>query len=464
MKLTFWGAAGEVTGSQHLLETDELRLLFDCGLFQGRRSETDLKNRVFHCGPKSLDAVFLSHAHIDHCGNLPGLYRAGYRGPIYTTPATADVAAVMLLDSARIQEEDAAYMSKRLGPDAPPAVPLYTVDDATKVAELFEPLEQGEWHRLSAAFSVRFSEAGHILGSSIIEADIEDGSERKRFVFSGDLGRRGMPLLRDPATVEGCDVLVCESTYGDRVHPPLPDLKAELLRILLAAEERQGRVIFPAFSLGRTQQLVYFLNELFESGDLPALPVFVDSPLAMRLTDLHRRHSHLFDTAAQTILEGDEDLFHFQGITYIRDRRESQALNFRKGPFVVIAAGGMCENGRVRHHLKHAVSDPRNTVCLIGFQAAHTLGRRIEERRPTVKILDRILPLQCHVEKLDGLSAHADAEDLKWWIHEIANRGGVGQCFLVHGEPAAASQFASLIRDDCDEEPVVPQFGQSFNV
>lgn len=464
MKLTFLGAAGEVTGSQHLLETAELRLLLDCGLFQGRRAESYAKNVRLHCGPKKLDGVFLSHAHIDHCGNLPGLYKAGYRGPIYCTRATADVAAVMMLDSARIQEEDAAYVAKHLGPGAPPATPLYTEEHARKAADLFEPLEQGEWHKLSPALSVRFSDAGHILGSAIIELDIEDGSERKRVVFSGDLGRRGMPLLRDPTPVAGCDVLICECTYGDRVHAPLPDLKAELLRILRDAEQSRGKVVIPAFALGRTQQIIYLLNSLFQDGKLPRLPVFVDSPLAMRITDLYRDHSELFDGAARHALLTDDDLFEFEGLTYLRTPRDSQSLNFRQGPFVVIAAGGMCENGRVRHHLMHSVADPHNTVCLIGYQAAHTLGRRIAERQPEVKIFDRILPLNCRVEKLDGLSAHADVHDLKWWIGEMAKEGGVGRCFLVHGEPDVATKFAGVIRDDCDEEPTIPQLGQTFEV
>lgn len=463
MKLTFYGAAGEVTGSQHLVETEELRLLLDCGMFQGRRSESFAKNSVFRCDPKKLDAVFLSHAHIDHCGNLPGLYKAGFRGPIYCTTATADVAAVMMLDSARIQEEDAAYMAKRLGRDAPPATPLYTEEHARRVADLFEPLDDG-WQKLSPALSVRLSDAGHILGSSIIELDIEDGSERKRVVFSGDLGRRSMPLLRDPTPVAGCEVLLCECTYGDRVHPPFPDLKAELLRILLAAERDRGRVIIPAFSLGRTQQIIYVLNRLEQEGALPPLPVFVDSPLSMRLTELHRQHTDLFDGTATRLLRQDDDLFEFPGLTYVRNRSESQELNYRKGAFAVIASSGMCESGRIRHHLKHAVSDPRNTVCLIGYQAPHTLGRRIEERRESVKVFDRVYDLKCRVEKLEGLSAHADVEDLKWWIGEMGKNGGIGQCFLVHGEPEVARNFAAVIRDDCDEDPVIPDRGQSFVV
>lgn len=464
MKITFLGAAHEVTGSQHLLETSALRLLLDCGLFQGRRAECFAKNSRFRCEPKRLDGVFLSHAHIDHCGNLPGLYKAGYRGPIYCTPATADLAAVMMLDSAHIQEEDAAYMRKRLGPEAPPATPLYTEEHARKAVSLFKPLRQGDWHELSPALSVRFSDAGHILGSAIVELSIDDAGQRKRIVFSGDLGRRGVPLLKDPTPLPGCDVLICECTYGDRVHPPIPDLKGELLRILLDAERQSGKVVIPAFALGRTQQVVYLLNELFHEGKLPRLPVFVDSPLAAQITQLHRDHDHLFDEAAARTRQTDGDLFAFEGLTYVATRQESQELNRRKGPFVVIAAGGMCENGRVRHHLKHSVADPHNTVCLIGYQAEHTLGRRIAERRPTVKILDRLLPLNCRVEQLDGLSAHGDVEDLKWWVGEMAKQSVIGRCFLVHGEPRVAANFAQTIRSDCREPPFVPQLGQSVLV
>ena len=464
MKITFLGAAGEVTGSQHLIETDAHRLLLDCGLFQGKRSETYSKNAAFHCAPQDLDGIFLSHAHIDHCGNLPGIHRAGYRGPIYCTAATADIAAIMLRDSAHIQEEDAKYMARRRDQDAPPIEPLYTEDDVRQVTRLFEPLEEGTWHELSKQLSVRFQDAGHILGSSIIELNLEDERIRKRLVFSGDLGRRGMPILRDPTLVDGCDVLICESTYGTRTHPPLPNLKAELLEILRHAERQQGKVIIPAFSLGRTQQVVYVLNQLIHEGEFPRMPVFVDSPLATRLTDLHREHPQHFDEAAKKTLATDDDLFSFDFLTYIRDRRESMDLNHRPGPFVVISASGMCENGRVRHHLKHAVSDSRNAVCLIGYQAPNTLGRRIEERRPFVNILGRQLPLECRVEKIEGLSAHADVEDLRWWIREMSMRGGIGHCFLVHGEPDAARALAGVIRDDCNEDPIVPEFGDSFEV
>ncbi|HUG93386.1 MAG TPA: MBL fold metallo-hydrolase [Planctomycetaceae bacterium] len=456
MKLTFLGAAGEVTGSQHLLETDHRRVLLDCGLFQGHRAESYAKNRRFHCNPKNLDAAILSHAHIDHCGNLPGLHKAGFRGPVFCTRATADVASIMLLDSARIQQEDARYLRTHLAPGHPPAEPLYDERDVRRISREFVPLDYGEWHELAPDFRLRFSDAGHILGSAITEIDVEDGGETKRVVFTGDLGRRNLPLLRDPQTVEGCDVLICESTYGNRVHPPPEDIRSELLRIITDAANNGGRVIIPAFSLGRTQHVIYSLNELTEAKLLPEIPVFVDSPLALRLTDVYRDHVGDMDQDATRLLKLDDDLFGFPMLTYLRTPQESASLNRRKGPFVVIAASGMCENGRVRHHLKHGVADARNTIVIIGFQAQHTLGRRLVERQPYVKIFDREYPLRAKVEILNGLSAHADVEDFKWWFERLSASGGAGRAFLVHGEPDAARGLAELIRDYCNEEPVVP--------
>ena len=464
MKITFLGAAGEVTGSQHLVETANLRVLLDCGLFQGRRAESRAKNERFRCEPKTLDGVVLSHAHIDHCGNLPRLYKAGYRGPIFCTRATADVAGLMLRDAARIQEEDARYLSKRLAPGHPPVEPLYDEDDVRETERLFEPLDYHEWHDLSPEFRLRFSDAGHILGSAVTEMQIQDRGEMRRVIFSGDLGRRGLPLLRDPQLVGGCDVLICESTYGDRVHAPPEDIKAALLRIITDAANDGGRVIVPAFSLGRTQQLVYFLNELTEEGLLPRIPVFVDSPLSTRLTEVYRQHLRDMDDDVQRLRKLDDDLFDFPSLVYIRTPRESQSLNHRRGPFVVISASGMCESGRIRHHLKHGLPDPRNTVVIIGFQAEHTLGRRLVERRPTVKIFDRVIPVEAKVEVLNGLSAHADAEDFRWWLGHMGSESGIGRAFLVHGEPAAARSLAALMRDFCDEDPAIPGLYESFEV
>ena len=464
MKLTFLGAAGEVTGSQHLVETDRLRVLLDCGLFQGPRLESWKKNSRFRVEPQKLDGVILSHAHIDHCGNLPGLYRAGFRGPIFCTEATANVAAIMLRDSVHIQEEDARYIQKHLGPKHPPVAPLYDERNVRDVLRLFEPLPYDKWHELSKDVRVRFSEAGHLLGSAIVEMQIQDRGEARRLVFTGDLGRRGLPLLRDPMRIPGCDILITESTYGDRLHPPPEDLQAALLRIVTDAANSGGRVIIPAFSLGRTQQIIYYLNVLTETGLLPEIPVFVDSPLSERITGVYRRHQDVLDSDAEKLLKVDRDLFEFPLLTYIESPRESAALNRREGPFVVIAASGMCESGRVRHHLKHGASDPRNTIMIVGFQAQGTLGRRIVERQPLLRIFDRQVPLRAKVEILNGLSGHADAEDFKWWLEGMAADGGIGQAFLVHGEPPALQALATLMHDFCDEDPIIPQLYQSFEV
>ena len=464
MKITFCGAAGEVTGSQHLLETSEHRVLLDCGLFQGHRAECRIKNQKFKCGPKNLDAVILSHAHIDHCGNLPGLVKAGFDGPIFCTPATADVAALMLRDSAKIQAEDARYLQRHQPPGSRLAQPLYTDEDARETARLFEPLPYGEWHELSSSFQVRFSDAGHILGSAIVEMNVVDKGETKRVVFTGDLGRRGLPLLHDPTLIEGCDVLISESTYGDRLHPPVDDIKGALLRIITDAANNGGRVIIPAFALGRTQQLVYLLNELTVSELLPRIPVFVDSPLSMKVTEVFRQHGDVLDSEAQRILKVDPHLFDFPGLTYIESVQESQELNYRKGPFVVIASSGMCESGRVLHHLKHAVGNPLNTIVMVGFQGEHTLGRRIADQNENVRIFDRFYLLRARVEQLQGLSGHADAEDFRWWYKNLAKTGGIGQAFLVHGEHRAASALAHLIRNDCNEDPIIPQLYDTFSV
>lgn len=464
MRITFCGAAGEVTGSQHLIECGDLRILLDCGFFQGHRLEAYRKNAKFICRPQSLDAVILSHAHIDHCGNLPGLYRDGFRAPVFCTEPTADVAEIMLRDSVHIQDEDARYLSKHLPRGAPAAKPLYDEKHLKGIMKQFEPVPYGEWQQLHPALRIRFRDAGHILGSAITEMEFQEKGEVRRVVFTGDLGRRGLPLLRDPELVNGCDILISESTYGNRVHAPPGDLKAELLRIIREAVVTEGKVIIPAFSLGRTQQVVYFLNELTNSGELPNIPVYVDSPLSNRITDVYRHYTHLLDEEVGKTLQTDADPFGFRGLTYISSQPESIELNRKRGPHVIIAASGMCEGGRVLHHLKHAVDDEKNTIVIIGYQASSTLGRRIVERQPRVRIYDREYPLRAKVEILNGLSGHADVHDFKWWYENLAATTGVGQAFLVHGEPAAATALAGVLRDYCDEEPIIPHLQQSFEV
>ncbi|NOX56911.1 MAG: MBL fold metallo-hydrolase, partial [Planctomycetes bacterium] len=462
--LTFLGAAGEVTGSQHLIETRDRRILLDCGLVQGKRAEARARNQRLRCEPADLDGVILSHGHIDHCGNLPTLYRAGYRGPIFCTEPTADIAEIMLEDSAKIQAEDARYLNKHRPPGTPPITPLYRRQDVKGVAELLEPLPYDEWHELARDVRLRFSDAGHILGSAIVEIELEDRGDRRRVVFTGDLGRRGMPLLRDPAAVGGCDVLITESTYGNQIHPSADDIKAELLRVAREAVTRGGKVIIPAFSLGRTQQIVYFLNVLYNEGTLPAIPVFVDSPLSRRVTRVYRRHGDVLNANVQKTLRTDADAFGFPTLTYVASRKESKELNDLPPPAVIISASGMCENGRVLHHLAHTVEDERNTIVIVGYQAQHTLGRRIVERHPQLRILDRWYELRARVEILNGLSAHADALDFKWWFEQLASQTGIGTAFVVHGEPKAAASLASILRDYCDEPPIIPELYDSYDV
>lgn len=464
MKLTFFGAAGEVTGSQHLIETDGRRILLDCGLFQGRRAESRAKNEQFHCRPKDLDAVILSHAHIDHCGNLPGLYKAGFRGDVFCTRATADVAELMLNDSARIQEEDAKYLGRKLKSHHPTVEPLYTRDDVDGLLGRFQTLSYHDWHELADDVRIRFSDSGHILGSAITEIEIDDRGEMKRIVYTGDLGRRGLPLLRDPEIVEGCDVLITESTYGNRVHPSPDDLMGELQRIIDEAAIVGGRVVIPAFSLGRTQHLVYFLNELSNRGELGGVPIFVDSPLARRVTRVYRDHKDIMDDEVQALLREDSDPFGFPELTYVGKQQESIELNRREGAFVVISASGMCESGRVVHHLKHAVSAVENTIVLIGFQGRHTLGRKIADRRPFIHMYDREFALRANVEVLSGLSAHADALDFKWWFGEMHATSSIGQAFIVHGEDKGAQAQVETLSEFCDEPPIIAEPGRTYEV
>lgn len=464
MKITFLGAAGEVTGSQHLIETSEVRLLLDCGLFQGPRRESREKNEVFKCNPKDLDGVILSHAHIDHCGNMPRLYRQGYEGDIFCTNATADITEVMLRDAAKIQQEDARYLTRKLGRSTVSFEPLYDNDDVDELKKGLQGFDFGQWHSLSHAVKVRFHQAGHILGSAIVELELLDAGDWKRVVFTGDLGRRGLPLLVDPTPIERCDVLITESTYGSRVHPPAGDLKQELKRIFHEASVVGGRVVIPAFSLGRTQQVLYFLNELFNAGELARMPIYVDSPLSRKLTTLYREHVELMDDDVQQTLRNDPDPFGFEWLRFTSSVQESKAINEYDGAVGIIASSGMCEAGRIVHHLRQAISHPENTVAIIGYQAPHTLGRRIANREPRVKIFGKPQELRCHVEELAGLSAHADANDFHWWFEQIGQQGGIGQAFIVHGEQEGARGVQQLLRPHCDHDPIIPQRFDSFEV
>jgi metallo-beta-lactamase family protein len=455
--VTFWGAAHTVTGSMHLLEANGRRLLLDCGLFQGRRAEARQRNSKFPFEPRSIDAVVLSHAHIDHCGNLPNLVRQGFAGPIYCTPATGDLMAVMLQDSAKIQEEDAAYLNRHRAHGQTPVEPLYDRRDASRTAGLATGVPYDRPYDLGHGLGLHFVDAGHILGSAMVSLRIDAGGMTRQLTFTGDVGRRSTPILRDPAPVPPCDLLISESTYGGRTHPPADLLADSLGEVVKRTVARGGKVLIAAFSLGRTQTVVYYLHQLIQTGKLAELPIYVDSPLAADATEVFRMHPECFDEETARLLSDDPDLFGGRRVRYIRTVPESMALNGRREPCVIIAASGMCESGRILHHLKHNIEDARTTVLLVGYQAPDTLGRRLADHQPQVRILDRMLHVRAEVVVLSGFSSHADQNELVEMFHPLA--GKTRKIRLVHGEPDGATALAEGLRKTGFSDVAIPSPG-----
>jgi metallo-beta-lactamase family protein len=464
MLIHFHGAAGTTTGSMHLLEFEGGRfVLLDCGLFQGRRKEAFERNRALPFDARKISAAILSHAHIDHSGNLPSLVKAGYRGPIFTTPATRDLCDIMLLDSAHMQESDVKFANKgRLAQGQRPFEPLYTVEDIPAVMERFSPLPYGQSREIIPGVTAIFFDAGHILGSAITALDYTEGGRRRRLVFTGDLGRPGMPILRDPQPVTGADAIITESTYGDRTHPKEEDVKATLVALFTKAAERRSRLIIPAFSVGRTQQLLYFLRELDEAGRLPAMPIYVDSPLSNKATEVHERHPECFDPEAVALFRGAAEPFALKRVTFVAAKEDSQRLNGAPGPMAVISASGMCEGGRILHHLRHGVDDPANIILIVGFQAEHTLGRRIVEQQPIIRIFGEEHHLRAEVHSIQALSGHADHEELLAWFRSIGPLPA--SAFVVHGEPPAAAAMAESLRTLGIGRVVVGESGKTETV
>ena len=435
MKLTFWGAAQTVTGSLHMLEFESGRVLMDCGLYQGRRAEARKLNSEFPASPASIDVVLLSHAHIDHSGLLPKLYREGFTGRIYATSATKDLCASMLADSAFIQEKDAAWVNKRerrRGRDQ--IEPLYGMDDARGVMDHFDVVEYGRSFQPLPGLEVEYRDAGHILGSASMMLTVTESGRSVKVGFTGDVGRWDRPILRDPQPMSDCDYLICESTYGGRVHDPPERAKERLAHVVAATARRGGKLIIPAFAVGRTQELVYRLDELTNQGRLPPVPVYVDSPLAVNVTDIFRAHPECYDEDLLDYMRGDAEPFGFDRLTYIRDVEDSKRLNQSRLPMVIISASGMCEAGRILHHLRHNIEDPKNTVMIVGFCAPHTLGRRIVERRREVKIFGEPYRLRAEVEVMNAYSAHADEPELVGFVSHL-DPDRLKKIFLVHGDP-----------------------------
>ena len=457
--VTFWGAAQTVTGSMHLLQANGGKFLLDCGLFQGPRVEARQRNRNFPFDPRDIDAVVLSHAHIDHCGNLPNLVNQGFRGPIYCTPATHDLAAVMLADSAKIQEEDAAYLNRKRERGQPPVEPLYDRRDVYRCARLMQPVAYDRPFDLGHGLRLLLVDAGHVLGSAMVSLTIASNGRDYRLTFTGDLGRKGIPILRDPEPIPPCGTLISESTYGGRTHPAPTQLADKLAEVVQRTVARGGKVLIPAFSLGRTQTIVYFLHQLFDSGKLPVLPVFVDSPLAMAATEVFRMHPECFNEETALLLQDDPDLFGRKRVHYITCVEESKELNDRRDPCVIIAASGMCESGRILHHLKHNIEDARTTILIVGYQAANTLGRRLVEKHPEVRFLDHWYKVNAEVVVMNGFSCHADQNELLEAVAPLV--GQTRRVCLVHGEPGPAEALRQALLARGFAEAIAPERGQT---
>jgi metallo-beta-lactamase family protein len=442
MHIEFAGAAREVTGSCHLLTVGAETIALDFGLFQGRREETRKKNLELPIPPDKLRAVVLSHAHIDHCGRLPLLAANGFRNGIWATPGTRDLCAVMLADAAKIQESDADFLSRRKRDFVSP---LYTVEDAYQAVKLITGVPYEREFAPCKGIAARFIDAGHILGSASVVLDCQEDGLRRRIAFSGDIGRAGLAIIADPVTPEGAHVVIMESTYGNRQHESVDSSRDILARVISETAARGGRVLVPAFALGRTQELLYELHGLASEGRIPSVPIYIDSPLAIDVTAVFQLHRDVFDKG-ESLIRDKEHLFRFPLVRYIRTADESKALNSAHGPMVIIAASGMAEGGRILHHLAHGASDPRNTILIVGFQAEHTLGRRIVERRPMIKVFGEELPLRAQVTVINGYSAHADRGELLAWLDQVRERSPeLRQVYLVHGEPAAQDDLVREI-------------------
>jgi metallo-beta-lactamase family protein len=459
IKLGFMGAARNVTGSRYLVEANGRKILVDCGLYQERKFQ--YRNwEPFFIPPRDIEAVLLTHAHLDHCGLLPKLVKDGFRGRVFCTPATADITQIILLDSARLQEEDAAYKKKRHlkeGRQGPhPEVPLYTVEDAEAVTPLFNPVDYGEPVALGGGVEATFHDAGHVLGSSMIKLVISQGEEKRSIIFSGDIGRWNRPMLHDPSVFRKTDYIVMESTYGDREHQGTHDIGRDLEEIIKAAYAAGGNIIVPAFALQRAQEVLYYLNALLMDGRIPELPVYLDSPMAIKITEVFKRHSELFDREMTDLLRRHLSPFDFPGLRMVETVAESKSLNAIKGTAMIIAGSGMCTGGRVKHHLVNNISRPECTIMFTGYQAEGTLGRRIVEGAKSVRIHGLPRAVRARITQVQGFSAHADRDELLRWLSKLTVNPR--RIFVTHGERQAAEYFSRFLHEKTGCETAVPAY------
>ncbi len=464
-QLRFHGAAKEVTGSMHLIEVNGDVVCLDCGLFQGRRAEANAKNRTLPCDPGSIGAVILTHAHVDHCGRLPLLVKSGFKGAIYATPATCDLAEVLLADSAHIQEEDAEYWNKkRVKKGDDPIEPLYDQDDVEDTIKLFRRRELRETFEVLPGVRARLHEAGHMLGSCgvRVETDLGPGKTRS-IVYTGDLGRKGMEILRDPDPLPECDYLICESTYGARQNSRPEHMREEFAEIINQTISHGGKLIIPSFAVGRTQVLVYEYHVCVHQGLIPeGIPLVVDSPLAVRATDVFRNHPEVFDEESSAFNHLTGDMLSCDHCEYTQDVEESKRLHDRKGPIIIISASGMCEVGRILHHLKNNIENPANTILIVGYQAENTLGRRLAEKARQVKIFGETYDVKAKVKVLTGFSAHANSIELMAAVKPLAER--LRRIFLVHGEVTQSQTLAEAMRKNGITDVVIPEPDERFPI
>ena len=465
MNIHFWGAARTVTGSMHLLTFNNQQLLLDCGMYQGKRSEAYDRNKHLPFDAASIDACILSHAHIDHCGVLPILVKSGYRGSIYCTSATRDLATAMLMDSAQIQENDVRHVNKVRAERGEPAFkPLYTREDAAEAIGRIVSVEYRRPFEPLRGVQAMFRDSGHILGSAMIILDVEEKGKKRRVVFSGDLGRKNLPILRDPESVDRADVLITEGTYGGRFHKPIESSQTELAAIVTRTIDRGGLIIVPAFAVGRTQEIVYDLHQLVEADRLSSIPVYVDSPLAVNVTEVFRGHPEVYDRETLDFMSAlnGRDPFGFSMLTYVRDVQQSKALNELRQPAIIISASGMCEAGRVQHHLKHHVGDPRNTVMFVGYQAENTLGRKLLDGSKRVRIFGDEYDVAAEIVKLEGYSGHADHNGLVGYAREMARRPE--RTFIVHAEMESAEKLRDGLQGIGLKNVAIPDRGDAADI
>lgn len=459
MQLRFLGAAQNVTGSRHLLEFNGSKVLMDCGLYQ----ERDLRGRnwqAFGFAPSELQCVLLSHAHLDHCGLLPKLVKEGFRGKVYCTPATAEIAEIVMLDSGKIQEEDAEFKRKRHrreGREGQKLVePLYTMQEAQEAVGHLTPVEMNKPLRIADGIEVSFHEAGHIFGSSIIKIKTSLNGDSRTILYTGDLGRVGKPILQDPAVFEEADYVLVESTYGDQEHHGLDNVLGELERVINDTWRAGGNIIIPSFSIERSQEILYYMNELLHQDRIPALMTFVDSPMAVRVTEVFKKHPELYDETMRQLILNNESPFSFKGLNLVQSTKESKAINQIRGTIVVIAGSGMCTGGRIKHHLVNNITRPESTILFVGYQAVGTLGRLLVDGEKEVRILGQKFPVKAKIVRAHGFSAHADRKEILTWLQTL--KKPPRKIFAVHGEKDAAAALKDYLTEQTGWDVVVPKF------